>query len=145
MDAQGAKTCGGCREVKPFASFHNDKTRHDGLRYYCKVCGLARAKKWKAENPGKVKAGDAKRYAEKSEMIKVAVAKWRAENPEKMRANIKKQDARRAAELRDSYIRTALRIPIADCPPELIEAKREQLAMHRLGKAIKAELKKEPS
>lgn len=96
------KTCTTCLNTKDFVDFHKDKTRKDGFRNLCKACvGLymrqyhsdnsekiiAKAAKWVQENrrrhndkcnkwaknnPGKVNAQTARRYAAKTR----ATPKW---------------------------------------------------------------------
>lgn len=116
----------------------------------------ARAAAWYAANREKVKAAANARYAANPEKMKAYQAAHRAANPEKMKArgaawlaaNREKMkaycDARRAvrvAQLHPAYVAGRLGLPVAEVTPELLEMKREQLTLHRLGRQVKAALK----
>lgn len=45
------KTCTVCKEEKPLGDFHNKSGAKDGKQPQCKVCNIARVKKWQEENP----------------------------------------------------------------------------------------------
>lgn len=45
------KTCRICKEEKPLDDFHNKSGAKDGKQSQCKVCNIARVKKWQEENP----------------------------------------------------------------------------------------------
>lgn len=62
------KRCSACRCDKPESEFHRDRAKRDGLAASCKICSLARARKWYRENP---------------EAVKKTKRKWSRENPEK--------------------------------------------------------------
>jgi len=64
------KTCSKCGVEKELSEFDRDKSRSSGFDHRCKVCASEKNRKWRAENPEKVR--------EKNR-------KWRAENPEKVR------------------------------------------------------------
>lgn len=52
----GSKQCTKCKEIKPFSEFGKDRNRGEhGLTYQCKACRNPQAKKWRDENPEKVK------------------------------------------------------------------------------------------
>jgi len=53
---------------------------------------------------------------------------WRANNPEK----ITEYAAVKSKEMHNGYIASMFGIPLSEIPPELIEAKRAQLKLHRL-------------
>ena len=64
------KLCFGDGETQPqhvvkVSEFSADKTRDDGLCVYCRACNAARQRRWKHENPEKVRA--AKRAYRKSQ------------------------------------------------------------------------------
>jgi len=71
------KYCTKCGETKPLDAFSKDKTRHDGLRPYCKECdkiyylrmGRERVKNWIKQNPEKAKASRKKGYIKNHEKI----------------------------------------------------------------------------
>ena len=45
------KKCYTCGELKPLSEFHKRKDSKDGHQGYCKLCNLAKVKKWQADNP----------------------------------------------------------------------------------------------
>jgi predicted GIY-YIG superfamily endonuclease len=48
------KTCSKCKEEKPFSEFFKDRSRKDGLYYYCKVCRAEIAKSYYKKNKEKI-------------------------------------------------------------------------------------------
>jgi hypothetical protein len=78
------------------------------------------------------KAAYGKAYREANrEKMRARQEAWRAANVEHV-AEKKRQFARQAAEeLRLAYVAQKLRMPVADVTPELLEKKREQLAITR--------------
>ena len=49
------KVCPKCGVKKERSEFHKDKNRNDGLAGFCKKCLVAKNKKWRENNPDKVK------------------------------------------------------------------------------------------
>ncbi len=54
-DISSYKTCTKCESSKNISSFYKDKGEHDGLKAICKDCSEHHSKKWRTENPEKVK------------------------------------------------------------------------------------------
>lgn len=76
------KKCTKCKIEKPLTEFHKDKSRKDGLRYYCKAC-IAQYNAEKSAIPGnkeKIAKRAAKHYAENKEKIAKRHAKRYVEN-----------------------------------------------------------------
>jgi hypothetical protein len=48
------KECCGCKQVKPVAGFHKNKTTRDGYSTFCKKCQKLSNAKWEKNNPEKV-------------------------------------------------------------------------------------------
>ena len=67
------KTCLDCKVAKPISEFHSRTRAWDGLAYYCKMCTLARAAKYRSDPDVAARA-------------KASAKKWREANPEKARA-----------------------------------------------------------
>jgi hypothetical protein len=44
------KVCTRCHSQKPLSEFSKDRRRRDGLRQYCKECGVAYSTGWEAKN-----------------------------------------------------------------------------------------------
>lgn len=95
------KRCPSCDDSKPLDGFHRDKSSRDGRCTTCKACANARARRWRAENLERAKAGDrayylshreevgarAKaHYADNRESRKASIADWQRRNPEKVLA-----------------------------------------------------------
>jgi transcription elongation factor Elf1 len=76
------KTCTRCHETKNLASFSKCKSKKDGHKSHCKICGAKDTKAWQEANPEKMRAMGAKYYLENQEKIKAKVKKWREENPD---------------------------------------------------------------
>jgi hypothetical protein len=49
------KVCPKCGVKKERSEYHKDKNRNDGLAGFCKECLVAKNKKWRENNPDKVK------------------------------------------------------------------------------------------
>ena len=124
---------------------------------------LLAAKTWRKENPEKATAKSRKNYLANADHIKeksrewkrlnadrhlASVKKWQQDNKDKVNAYNKASDARNPERilrkrrhhtdtLTDSYVSGAVGIKVKDCPPELIELKREQLTIKRLSRQIK--------
>lgn len=50
------KTCTSCGVEKSLSDFPKRKDAKDGLAYRCKLCNIAKTKKWQAENPERHRA-----------------------------------------------------------------------------------------
>lgn len=46
------KRCGKCRETKPTASFHRNRSKHDGYHDWCKPCAKERLRQYKQTEKG---------------------------------------------------------------------------------------------
>ncbi|MHC4749533.1 MAG: hypothetical protein ACYTFW_06615 [Planctomycetota bacterium] len=46
------KVCTGCKELKPLNAFYRNKGTHDGYTSECKICRLARTKRYQATEQG---------------------------------------------------------------------------------------------
>jgi hypothetical protein len=57
------KRCTKCQKAKPFAEFHKDSSRRDGIESSCKKCKAARMLQYYAENRGERLAYQARYYA----------------------------------------------------------------------------------
>lgn len=94
----------------------------------------------------------AARYQKNKESVSAKAAEWRTKNSEYVlsynlayyRENKKrllaKQNAYQAVcteQLTDGYVSAVLKIPVAECPTELLALKREQLTIKRLSRQIK--------
>ena len=84
------KVCTKCKIEKSLTEYYKDKNRKDGVRPDCKECNCASRKKWREENPEKVKAIWKKYREENPEKVKASRKKYYQENPEKVKASRKK-------------------------------------------------------
>lgn len=75
------KTCTKCGETKPETEFGKQATGRDGLRAWCKSCGIA----WRAANQDKVSVIRARYNAANPEKVKAWNDKRKTDNPEKRR------------------------------------------------------------
>lgn len=72
----GEKKCNKCDEVKPFSDFNKDKSRKDGHRSICRLCGQI----YNEENKEKRKENTRKYYQDNKENLKEKQKKYRKEN-----------------------------------------------------------------
>ena len=112
---------------------------------------MERSTAWRKENPEKFRVHQ-KRYRKANpEKVKAIKARWRKAHPEKSAAihrewaaanleKVRANDARLRARISPAYAASLMHLPVAQCPPELIEMKREQLSLHRLVKVLKQEI-----
>lgn len=107
------KVCTKCGESKTLEEFNKWSRGKLGRNPRCRVCSKKVNREWAADNPEKAK-------------------KWAVANPGRNRI-VKNSHAKASTrELTDYYIcSNVLKIPVKDAPPELIEAKRIQLMIHR--------------
>ena len=97
-----------------------------------------RIRKWRAENPEKVKEHSRKRYSENSEKENERIRKWRAENPEKVKERKRKWSAENPEKVLYHDTKKNLKKQIGGIPPpELIEIKFTYLKTKRLCKTLK--------
>lgn len=124
------KNCTKCGEWKALTDYSKRRSAPDGLRCDCKTCASARQRAYIAEDAGRREA----KYAE--------TAAWHRNNRERLRAyrrrryaedpsGVKATRARQRDKLTDAYVAAALECPVSALTPELIEAKRIQLQIHR--------------
>ena len=93
-------------------------------------------RKYRAENPEKIKAYRAKGFAKNAEKNKARFNKWRAENPEKNKA----KKAKAVLSLARHYVKgilVAQGFQKESITPELIELKRITLKTSRLCRQLK--------
>lgn len=61
------KVCNTCKKAKPKSEFYSYKNSKDKLTYDCKACVLEKCKKYRDENPDKIKAINKRCYQQKRE------------------------------------------------------------------------------
>jgi len=99
------KICSKCKKEKLLSEFYKRKASKDNLSYRCKKCHKEYVRKWKQDNPGKVREHNKKwrkdnleyfkkyrkeYYEENAEKVKERTRKWEEENAEKARENRRK-------------------------------------------------------
>lgn len=118
------KRCTKCGKRKKRDAFQKDSSKSTGLRFECKTCASTR-------NRGRY-ATDSRYRRRKTAIAK----KWANANPERRKSYTRNCMRRQCQSLSDAYIRAKIAhrsgIPCAAIPKELVEAKREQLKLHRL-------------
>lgn len=97
----GVKRCVKCGEVKPLDGFYTDKRNPDGRRGRCKVCyGIASRQRyhdpasgraeyerqWRAANPDKLKANQARWRKRHPERDRETTERWRRDHMDQARA-----------------------------------------------------------
>jgi len=103
--AQKAKACVKCGEVKLLSEFHRDNTKKDGHRSYCKLCKRTYQAEYRKANHEKISKSKAEYSKANREKIRKYKAEYRKANHEKLskkdaeyrKANPEKINARKAS------------------------------------------------
>lgn len=80
------KTCTRCSTNKPFEAFHKDKTRADGFRSCCKACVSSYMANYYAKDPARVITKAQVWVEKNRERHNAKCAKWAKDNPAKVNA-----------------------------------------------------------
>lgn len=157
------KLCPDCSKTLPSEAFGANPNGRYGLNTYCRPCVAARTRAWKQKNYESVIAHKRAYYeANKARLLeqqrqyyrenktrileaqrrqpeenRAHVKAWAKANPEKRRA----QGRRRVQNLAANYVRQCItgrsEISSDAIPPELIDLKRDQLAIKRMARELK--------
>lgn len=84
------KVCTKCGDKKLINEFNSDKTRKDGYRCYCKLCGSKMSKKWRSNNKEKSTKYNKEWKKNNPESKKKTNQKWLENNPEKKKRSDKR-------------------------------------------------------
>lgn len=76
------KICTNCKKEKPIKDFHKHAGGKDGHRGECKHCVCKKIKKYREENPEKIKQRKKKYYENNKEYVKTKSKKWYHDNIE---------------------------------------------------------------
>lgn len=92
MESVCAKTkvCKKCGVEKELGDFSKHKLAKDRLRGDCRKCHGKYTAQYRLDNPGKVKAYQAKWHQENRELVIERVKQWAEANPEKTKATLRK-------------------------------------------------------
>lgn len=97
---QGFKRCSRCGEIKALEGFSRNKAMKDGLQNQCRICQTESNRRWRQENPDKVRAqerrwaqanrdrrreSDRRSYERNPEKKREYSRRWKQENPDKVR------------------------------------------------------------
>lgn len=74
------KKCTRCGTTKDLGEFYKEKRAKDGRTSACKSCIDENNRKWRAENPEKIRDGQKRYREENAERVKESGKKWRMEN-----------------------------------------------------------------
>lgn len=85
-----SKICTKCKEEKPLSEFYKDKSKKDGLKYYCKECDKKKVTDWQKKNPDRVKQLYSEYYERNRDKVDAKRAEWRDQNKEKVSQYVKK-------------------------------------------------------
>jgi len=102
------------------------------MPYKDKAAAAERNKAYRAANKAAIAEYMKAWQAANKEAIAEYKKAWQAANKEA----IAERKKAHVAELQDGYLARLIGIPVADCPPELIELKREQMAVSRMTKQL---------
>ena len=159
VDLVGSRRCSGCGQFKLFAEFSFRDKSLGLLRGRCKSCVNAEVRQRRAALPEDVRramdralrAGYKERHPERlqaitraknsrrdKESMRYAARIYREKNKELCLDRERAKGRRQREQLEDLYIVKTLGFTSAkDVPAELIQAKREQLAILRMAKLLK--------
>ena len=155
------RTCRTCGLRKTLDEFSKHKNSLDGMNRECRACSNTRARQWRDQKKDRINAEKRANYKINKQAIlaqqkdyyarnraaillrqkpdpqlnRERTKKWAAANPEKRRAQL----LRRTENLTDYYIKDRLiaaGLSRSSITPELINLKRQQLALHRLAKEM---------
>lgn len=76
------KQCRRCGEVKPLEAFGKNKSKKDGLHYYCRECAAAYAKAYCEQNPARARAQRKAYYEANKERCQAGRKAWGEANYE---------------------------------------------------------------
>ena len=157
------KECSFCREAKALSDYYKDSRAKDGHTSRCKACVNADSKTWKKqnaeryaeyrtayyeknkaklitirsawakENADKVKSCDRKWREANAQRLKAMDMAWRKDHPEKVAEYRRKH----VDEVSQSYVASLLEIPTAKVTPELLQMKRDEIALRRMARTLK--------
>ena len=130
------KKCTKCGEEKSLTEFRK-YVKGRSYNNFCKACLASRAKTWRENNKEKVSALRKVSRAKNREKNCAVSMAWYKDNSEREIAKKKEK----TSGLHGGYVAQRLGLPLAECTPELIELKREQLRIYRLTKQLKQEIK----
>lgn len=98
----GMKECSKCHEIKPVVEFGKNRSRKDGLSYYCKKCHRKRVIEWESKNKDKMEkyhieyneqykknGGYKKYYQSHKEEMKKYEREYREKNIEKIKKRVR--------------------------------------------------------
>ena len=104
--ANTTKACSGCKRTKPTSEFYADKNKPDGLKGQCKTCHEAGLRRWRYENPDKVRGRKERYYRAHCDEQLARTREWQDGHPGALAAHGAVNRAIAAGELR----------PPATCP-----------------------------
>ncbi len=123
------KQCGKCKEVLPFDAFNKDRSRPDGLRFYCRECTNATNRAWYEANAGKVSAAKKAYYEANAEQKKAYNRAYYAANAALLLLKDHLKRAEKAGvKIYDIPLRDWIRVgrqPCAHCAPGECKGKLE--------------------
>jgi len=121
-NVENTKICTGCKKemlaTKEF--FHSNKLGKLGLNSKCKKCKKAINKKYKKNNPEKIKERHRKYRKNNPEKIKEIKRKFYKNNIEK----VKERSRKNRQNLTNSYIAKSMKTPVNHLNPQIIETRR---------------------
>lgn len=83
------KRCSVCKEEKPLSDFSVRRASRDGLSYFCRSCGWARAREWRARNRDRHRASVKVWQAENKARVNERSRAWRERNRERRAESVR--------------------------------------------------------
>jgi hypothetical protein len=98
------KKCSDCHEIKSAEMFSKASSKKDGLHNICKNCDVERIRKYRKNNPEKVKETRQKYYKNNIEKIRETQQKYYTNNIEKIREIHQKYYKNNAEKIREQKL-----------------------------------------
>ncbi len=89
-----SKTCPKCKTEKPLSEFYCYK-KTGRLKSWCRKCSNESSLRWRERNPEKVSTCKQRHYKENKKRLLAFGKRWRKENPIKVRLIVSKSEAKR--------------------------------------------------
>jgi len=89
------KACSACHTFQSFNAFYKVKANKDGRMNWCIACDKARSQKYREANREKERVRNRDYGKRKAHVVRARVKRWRKENPGKARAKQRMRDAQK--------------------------------------------------
>lgn len=89
------KTCSLCKNTKIKSEFHTNKISKDGFCSWCKICKSIKDKKYRDENIAEIRENQRLYSEKNAFKAREKAKKWKIDNPDRVKVNHQKRRARK--------------------------------------------------